>query len=148
MKKQIVLLSLIFFLTHCGFSPIHVKNTNTNFSIENVSYQGDRDLNNFLKTNLEQYKNEKSNRKILIEATSKYEKIILTKNLAGEVTNYKLVAEVIFFIKSTNRKINISEEKIISSMNDKFDEARKERTTKENFARSISNKLASELVID
>tara|TARA_B100001109_G_scaffold90160_1_gene73539 strand:+ start:42 stop:491 length:450 start_codon:yes stop_codon:yes gene_type:complete len=147
-KKHLVLISLIFFLTHCGFSPIYVKNTNTNFSIENVSYKGDRDLNNFLKTNLNQYKDDKSNRKILIEATSEYEKIILTKNTTSEVTNYKLVAKVTFLIKSTNKRINITEEKIISSMDDKFEEARKERTTKQNFARSISNKLISELVIN
>jgi hypothetical protein len=148
MKKQIVLISLIFFITHCGFSPIYIKNTNTNFSIENVSYEGDRDLNNFLKTNLEQYKSEKSNRKILIEATSNYEKIILTKNTASEVTNYKLIAKVTFLIKSTNKKITITEEKIINSMDDKFEESRKERATKQNFARSISSKLISELVID
>ena len=141
-------MSLIFFLTNCGFSPIYVKNTNTNFSIENVNYQGDRELNNFLKTNLNQYKNENSDRKILIEATSEYEKITLTKNAASEVTNYKLIAKVIFLIKSTNKKINITEEKIISSMDDKFEEARKERATKQNFARSISNKLISELVIN
>jgi hypothetical protein len=147
MKKQIVLISLIF-LTHCGFSPIYIKNTNTNFSIENVSYEGDRDLNNFLKTNLEQYKSEKSNRKILIEATSNYEKIILTKNTASEVTNYKLIAKVAFLIKSTNKKINITEEKIINSIDDKFEESRKERAAKQNFARSISSKLISELVID
>ena len=146
-KKHIVLIPLIFFLTNCGFSPIYVKNTNTNFSIENVNYQGDRELNNFLKTNLYQYKNENSDRKILIEATSEYEKITLTKNAASEVTNYKLIAKVIFLIKSTNKKINITEEKIISSLDDKFEEARKERATKENFARSISNKLISELVI-
>ena len=147
-KKHIVLISLIFFLTHCGFSPIYIKNTNTNFSIENVSYKGDRDLNNFLKINLDSYKNRKSDRKILIEATSEYKKTILTKNTASEVTNYKLVANVTFLIKSTNKKINIKEEKIINSMDDKFEEARKERATKENFARSISNKLISELVID
>ena len=98
-KKNIIVISLIFFLTNCGFSPIYIKNTNTNFSIENVSYEGDRDLNNFLKTNLEQYKSQKSNRKILIEATSNYEKIILTKNTASEVTNYKLIAKVTFLIK-------------------------------------------------
>jgi len=147
-KKYIVLMSLIFFLTNCGFSPIYVKNTNTNFSIENVNYQGDRELNNFLKINLNQYKNENSDRKILIEATSEYQKITLTKNAASEVTNYKLIAKVIFLIKSTNKKINITEEKIISSMDDKFEEARKERATKQNFARSISNKLISELVIN
>ena len=147
-KKNIIVISLIFFLTNCGFSPIYIKNTNTNFSIENVNYQGDRDLNNFLKINLDSYKNKKSDRKILIEATSEYEKIILTKNTASEVTNFKLIANVTFLIKSTNKKINITEEKIISSMDDKFEETRKERTVKQNFALSISNKLVSELVIN
>ena len=148
MKKNIIFISLIFFLTHCGFSPIYVKNTNINFSIENINYKGDRDLNNFLKTNLDQYKDNKSDRKILIEATSKYKKITLTKNTASEVTNYKLVAEVTFLIKPTNKKINITEQEIISSMDDKFEETRKERAIKQNFARSISNKLISELVIN
>ena len=147
-KKQIILISLIFFLTHCGFSPIYIKNTNTDFSIESVNYQGDRDLNNFLKINLDNYKNKKSDRKIQIEATSEYKKTVLTKNTASEITNYKLIANVTFLIKSTNKKINITEEKIISSMDDKFEEARKERATKQNFARSISNKLIAELVID
>ena len=147
-KKHIVLISLIFFLTHCGFSPIYVKNTNTNFSIEDVDYQGDRDLNNFLKINLDQYKNKKSDRKILIEDISEYEKTILTKNTASEVTNYELIANVTFLIKSTNKKIIITEEEIISSMDDKFAEARKARATKQNFARSISNKLISELFIN
>ena len=135
MKKHIILISLIFFLTHCCFSPVYIKNTNTDFSIESVNYQGDRDLNNFLKINLNSYKNKKSDRKILIEATSEYKKTIITKNTASEVTNYKLIANVTFFIKSTNKKINITEEKIISSMDDKFEEARKERATKQNFAR-------------
>jgi hypothetical protein len=148
MKKYIIFISLIFFLTHCGFSPIYVKNTNINFSIENVNYKGDRDLNNFLKTNLDQYKDKKSNRKILIEAVSKYEKVILTKNTASEVTNYKLIAKVTFLIKPINKKINITEQEIINSMDDKFEETRKERATKQNFARSISKKLISELVIN
>ena len=148
MKKLVLLISLIFFLAQCGFSPIYVKNTNINFSIENVNYKGDRDLNNFLKTNLAQYKNDKSDMKIFIEAESEYKKIVLTKNTAGEVTNYKLIAKIIFLVKPNNKKINIIEEEIISSMDDKFEEARKERATKENFARSMSNKLISELVIN
>ena len=148
MKKNIIFISLIFFLTHCGFSPVYVKNTNINFSIEDINYKGDRDLNNFIKTNLDQYKDNKSDRKILIETVSKYEKVILTKNSTSEVTNYKLIAKVTFLIKPTNKKINITEQEVISSMDDKFEEARKERAIKENFARLISNKLISELVIN
>ena len=56
-KKNVIILSLIFFLTNCGFTPIYLKNTNVNFSIEQINYTGDRELNNFLKTNLSKYEN-------------------------------------------------------------------------------------------
>ena len=147
-KIKIIFISLIFLLANCGFSPIYVKNTNNNFSIENVIYNGDRELNNFLKTNLNQYKNEGANKKVYIEAISKYEKIILTKNIVGKVTNYKLIAKVTFLIKSTDRKINIFEERVINTMDDKFEEERKEKAIKQSFASSISKKLTSELVIN
>jgi hypothetical protein len=147
-KIKIIFISLIFLLANCGFSPIYVKNTNNNFSIENVIYNGDRELNNFLKTNLNQYKNEGANKKVYIEAISKYEKINLTKNTTGKITNYKLIAEVTFLIKSTGRKINIIEERVINTMDDKFEEARKEKAIKQSFASSISKKLTSELVIN
>ena len=47
-RKNILLISLIFFLTHCGYTPIYLQNTDVNFSIEKVSYTGDREINNFL----------------------------------------------------------------------------------------------------
>ena len=81
-----------------------------------MSYTGDRELNNFLKTNLDQYKNEKVDNKIYIEANSIYKKIILSKDKTGEVTSYQLEAEVIFLIKPLNKKINITEKKIMDSM--------------------------------
>jgi len=148
MKKSIILVSIIFLLTQCGFTPIHLKNKNLNFSIEQISYTGDRELNNFLKTNLDQYKNEKVNNKIYIEANSIYKKIILSKDKTGKVTNYQLEAEVIFLIKPLNKKINITEKKIMDSMSDNFEENRFERSAKQGFASLISGKLISELIVD
>ena len=147
-RKNIIIISLIFFLTNCGFSPIYLKNKEVNFSIQQINYTGDRELNNFLKINLSQYKNEKIDNKIKIETNSIYRKIILSKNEAGEATNYQLQAEVIFLIKPLNKEIKITEKKIMDSKNDKFEEARYERTIKQNFASSISNKLSSELTIN
>ena len=132
----------------CGFTPIHLKNKNLNFSIEKISYTGDRELNNFLKTNLDQYKNKKIGNKIYIEANSIYRKNILSKDGTGEVTNYQLEAEVIFSIKPVNKVIKITEKKIMDSIDDKFEEARNERSIKQSFASSISNKLSSELIIN
>jgi len=147
-RKNIIILSLIFFLNSCGFTPVYIKNKNTNFSIEQINITGDRELNNFLKTNLYQYKNEKVDNKIFIEAVSVYKKIILSKDGTGEVTNYQLEAEVTFLIKPMNKEIKITEKKIMDSINDKFEEARKERSVKQSFASSISNKLSSELIIN
>ena len=146
-KKKLVIISLIFFLTSCGFTPIYLKNTNTNFSIEQVNYTGDRELNNFLKINLNQYKNKNDN-KIFIDVKSTYKKIILSKDSTGKATNYQLEAEVIFLIKTTNKQIKISEKKIMKNMDDKFEESRYEKSVKQNFASSITYKLTSKLIIN
>ena len=145
-KKNIIIVCLILFLNSCGFTPIYLKKNDIKFSIEQVNYSGDRDLNNFLKMNLDQYKNEKIDNKISIDAKSTYKKIILSKDGRGKVTNYQLEAEVIFLIKSIDKEIKIIERKIIDSMDDKFEEARHERTIKQSFASSITNKLTSELI--
>ena len=147
-KKNISLIFIIFFLTNCGFTPVYLKNTNINYSIEQVDYTGDRELNNFLKSNLKKYKNEKIDKKIFIEVNSIYKKNILTKDGTGKITSYELEAVVIFFIQPLNRKIQIIEKKIMNSMDDKFEETRQERIIKQSFVSSISNKLISEININ
>jgi outer membrane lipopolysaccharide assembly protein LptE/RlpB len=147
-RKNITLLFLIFILTSCGFSPIYQNNINLDFSIQNINFKGDRELNNFLKTNLNQYKNEKNINKIDIEVNSVYEKIVLSKSRTGDITNYQLKAEVIFLIKPLNKEIKIMEKRLMNIMDDKFEEARYERSIKQNFAQSIANKLSSELIIN
>jgi hypothetical protein len=146
LKKNIIILFLIVFLSNCGFTPIYIKNNNTNFSIEKIDFTGDRELNNFLKSNLNQYKNKKVDNKIYIEAVSIYEKNILSKNSSGEVTKYQLEAKIVFKIKPSNKEIKITEKKVMNSMSDKFEEGRYERLIKQSFASSISNKLSSKLI--
>ena len=147
-KKNIIFLSLILFLNSCGFTPVYLKNNNVNFSIEQVNFIGDRELNNFLKINLNKYKNEDVNNKIFIEVKSEYNKLILSKDNAGEVTNYQLEANIEFLIKSTNKIIKINEKKIMKNMADKFEETKYEISVKQSFASSITNKFISELVIN
>ena len=148
LKKNIIIISIIFFLANCGFVPVYLNNPDANFSIEQVNYLGDRELNNFLKTNLDKYKNNKSNNKIFIEARSDYRKIVLSKDGTGKVTNYQLEATVIFLIRPNNKEIKITEKKIMDSLTDKFEEVRYERSMKQNFAISISKKLTSEIIIN
>jgi outer membrane lipopolysaccharide assembly protein LptE/RlpB len=147
LKKNIINLFLILFLTNCGFTPIYLEKNNINFSIEQIEYKGDRDFNNFLKVNLDKYKNENDN-KIFLDVNTIYKKNILSKDSTGKITDYQLEIEAIFIVKSTNKKIRISEKKIIDSRDDKFEEIRYEKSIKQSFAYSISSKLISELIIN
>ena len=146
LKKKIIIFTLILFLSNCGFTPIYLDNTKGNFSIEQVNYEGDRELNNFLKLNLNRYKDVNNDNKIFIEANSKYEKIALSKDETGKITSYQLIVEVIFLIKPNNKKIFVTEKKIMDSMDDNFEENRFERSAKQGFASSISSKLISNLI--
>ena len=147
-KKKNLLIFFILFLTNCGFYPIYSQNNNVNFSIEEIKYKGDRDINNFLKINLNKYKNSKLENKIFIDVESFYEKNIFNKDGTGKIKDYELKVEVIFLISSKNKKIKITEKKIMKNFEDKIEEARYEKSIKENFASSISTKLISELIIN
>jgi len=147
-KKKNLLIFFILFLTNCGFYPIYSQNNNVNFSIEEIKYKGDRDINNFLKINLNKYKNSKLENKIFIDVESFYEKNIFNKDGTGKIKDYELKVEVIFLISSKNKKIKITEKKIMKNFEDKIEEARYEKSIKENFASSISTKLIYELIIN
>ncbi|MDA9599858.1 hypothetical protein N9R92_01635, partial [Candidatus Pelagibacter sp.] len=108
------------------------KNNNNNFSIEEINFSGERELNNFLKIGLMRYQNS-SDKKFFIDVESEFSKIILTKDITGKDTNYELIANVTFKLES-NKKFEFSEKKIIENLNDNFEQTKQERSIKQIFA--------------
>ena len=135
---------VLIVLTGCGFAPMYSKNNN-NFSIEQINFSGERELNNFLKIGLIRYQNS-SDKKFFIDVESEFSKNIITKDKTGKATNYELIANVTFNIESI-KKIEYSEKKIIENLNDNFEQTKKERSVKQIFATSIINKLINQLSI-
>ena len=143
-KKFTIVIALII-LTGCGFAPMHSKKNNSNFSIEQINFSGERELNNFLKIGLSRYKSS-NDKKFFIDVESEFSKNIITKDKTGKATNYELIANVTFNIESI-KKIEYSEKKIIENLNDNFEQTKKERSVKQIFATSIINKLINQLNI-
>jgi len=143
-KKFTIVIALII-LTGCGFAPMHSKKNNSNFSIEQINFSGERELNNFLKIGLSRYKSS-NDKKFFIDVESEFSKNIITKDKTGKATNYELIANVTFNIESI-KKIEYSEKKIIDKSNDNFEQTKKERAVKQIFATSIINKLINQLSI-
>ncbi len=151
MYKKFILFFILFnFISHCGFTPIYSNKTNLNFSITSTEFEGEKIINIFLKNNLNQYKNNKHDRKFKIKIKTEYNKNILSKNKSAATTNFQLTFNAEFQIISNDKIIkilNVSEKVIMDNINDDFEEQKNERIAKQNFASSATNKLLTEISI-
>ena len=148
MFKKISLIFVILFLMNCGFTPIHNFQNKNNISIKNLVFNGgDRNLNIFLKRNLERYQNTNSSNAFIINSNIKYEKNIISKNAKGIATKYELKAVANFKIEYENNITNTSYKEIFTMdhIDDNFENKKYEKSIKENFANSIAKKLILKL---
>ena len=145
-KKFTFLLIIIFSTANCGFTPIYSNKNNNNISIEKLNFNGDRTLNNYLKSNLNRYKNNnEATKKISLIVATDYQKNTLSKDLTGAVNRYELVAEVVFTIMPNNQILVFGQRKIMENMNNKSDEKDFETSTKQIFANIIVDNLILDL---
>jgi len=144
-RKFKILLLIIFFAPSCGFTPIYSSKNIENISIEQLGFNGDRTLNNYLRSNLNRYKKRDSEKKIFLEVDTNYQKNILSKDATGKIYEYQLVAEVIFIINQDKKKLIFTHKRNMKNMEDKSDERNYEVSTKQSFANLITQELITKL---
>ena len=150
MKKIIILILMFNIVSHCGFTPLYSNMSEVNFSISSIEFEGDRTINNFLKTNLAKFKSDRNSKIFAIKIRSNYKKNVLSKNKAAETTNFELSTDntfTIFLNGEVIKELKMSEKEIMDNIDDDFEEAKNERIVKQNFASSMTNKLITELSI-
>jgi len=149
-KKFLILIISFNLISHCGFAPLYSNKSDVNFSITSIEFEGDKELNNFLKNGLNKFTNNESEKKYIIKINSNYSKNVLSKNKAAETTNFELSTNTTFQILSNNKilkEFKISEKKIMDNIDDDFEEQKNEKIAKQNFASSMTNKLVTEISI-
>jgi len=144
MQNKIICLIILIFLNACGYTPLYQNNNNLNFSIEITDMEGDRKVNEAIKSNLRRF-SKKSNEKINYEIKIKTNltKKTISKNKTGTISQIKLITKVTFIIKSNEleQTFLFSEEFNIKKNNETIDEKEYEDNIKENMGTSISEKL-------
>ena len=146
LKKIIIILLSTLYLTSCGFTPIYSKK-NLDFQINNIQFEGDREIKAILLSNLSAYKTKEKDRynyDLNIKSEKKVE--IASKNTKGEATVYKIninsTVEVFLDDKLlltkhyNNSSIYSSEKKII-----------KMKEVESRNLSNLSSKLASEIIL-
>jgi hypothetical protein len=148
MKKIIIIYLFLLLLQSCGYVPMYANNQKVDFYIEEIKFDdGDRDLSNYLKNNLNAYFVIKGTKKYKIDTSIDYTKNSISKNSKGDTVEYELIAIVRFEITSEDfsKELVIKENLKMNNFSDEFEERQYEKTIKQNMARSISSKLLTQI---
>ncbi len=146
MKKKIILIIIILFLTnYCGFTPKYAGYGGIDYKLNINKVLGDRELNNYIKSQLKRFENKKtSDLKIInIDIVSSFEKKAIARNTKGNITRYDLVAKVeVNLISKDNAKIIAFKESFkIDKIEDSVEENNYILIVKKDFAKRIIDKL-------
>ena len=146
MLKKTFILIFFLFVCSCGYQPIYSKKNiaNNSFSINELQFEGDRNINLIMKKILNDYKLTKKDRNFKLKINSNSEKVILAKNLAGDPIDFKIKVIITVEISSKGVKKNtlqIEEDFQYSNINNNFNLKRYEKEIKNNLAEASANQL-------
>ena len=145
-KKNFIKIIFIFLLASCGYSPMLSTMDNKILNIEVVGHEGDKEINQVLRSKFKIHRNE-NEELIKISINSSYKKKDLSKNLTGKVEDYKIETTTSFIV-SRNKKEKIfsfSEEYTIKNFDDDFEERNYEKKIRRNVANINYQKLMLQL---
>ncbi len=145
-KKNFIKIIFIFLLASCGYSPMLSTVNNKILNIEVVSHEGDKVINQVLRSKLKIHRNE-NEELIKISINSSYNKKDLSKNLTGKVEDYKIKATTSFIVSRNKNEKNFSfsEEYTIKNFDDDFEERNYEKKIRRNVANINYQKLILQL---
>ena len=147
-KKFIILTALFIMLNNCGYVPLYLG-SNSKFSVQIIKQNGDRDINNLLKSNLKRFSNKSEATKVNYELiiNSLYAKNIIAKNAKGKSTDYQLRIDVNFKINTEGKTkiVNFTETFNMKGQDNNFDEKEYESIIKKNMVNTIVQKLILQL---
>ena len=145
---------LIINLNSCGYAPVYKLNDNIDFRIQTIKFEGDRAVNNFLKSKFARYSSSFLDKgdEFVLDIKTDYIKTALSKDSTGEVSVYQLELSVIIktttinsenledFKEVTNQYI-FREEFLLKNDNNKFQETKEENSIKQNLTSTIFDKF-------
>ena len=153
MKKKIFTFLLFLFLSSCGYEATYsLKNRAIYaFSISELVLTGDRQINLKIKQLLNPYNNPKSEKEknFMLNVSSSSEKIITTKDAAGDAVKFKneITVKVQVFLDGKNTSnLVIKESFIYDNNSDTFELKTYEKQIKDNLAETAVNKILFKLV--
>ena len=150
LKKIFFIILSLNLLTHCDYKPVYSKQNNVGLKIMISGFTGDKDINNFIASNVNRSSKNDSNDIVKINFNTIYTKKVLAKNSAGTITDYQSDVVTTFVIRKDDNTENfvVRDKFNFKKMTDKYEEKNYELNIKRNLANSISQKLILRLAVN
>lgn len=146
LKKLSIIFIIPLLFYGCGYTALYTDIKNQNINIKVIESTGDREMNNYLIKNLKKYTGNEG-KTYSISFDTEYSILDNSKNLEGSISSNKLLTITKFTVKENglSKIITIKEDIIIKNLNNNFEKKNYEKSIKENFSKSIINKLILQL---
>tara|TARA_B100000768_G_C11240821_1_gene359449 strand:+ start:860 stop:1324 length:465 start_codon:yes stop_codon:yes gene_type:complete len=150
MLKKTCAITLFLLLTSCGYEAIHSKKNSINydFSVSELTLNGDRDVNLKIKEKINNYTLNKKNKDFILKISSTAEKKIIAKNISGDPTSFKSTVIIniqIFMNNSLKNNLKLVESFDYDNDTNKLNLKRYEKEIKTNLAENAAEKLIYKL---
>ena len=150
MQKKIITFFLLLLLPSCGYDAIYSKKNsmNYNFSISELNFIGDREVNLRIKQRLNNYTLNQSNKDFKVKIYSTSTKVISAKNTSGDATSFRNTVTTSVEVSMNGKFKNsfiIDEGFNYNIINNRFSLKRYEREIKNNLAQTVTDKIIFKL---
>ena len=150
MLKKTFTLILLLLLTSCGYEAIHSKKNSVNydFSISELTFVGERNVNLKIKEKLNNYILNKKDKNFILKISSSTEKVVIAKNTSGDPTNFQntiIVNVEVLMGDNFKNSFRFIENFKYSNIKNKLDLKKYENDIKNNLAETITYKLVYKL---
>ena len=150
MLKKTFTLILLLLLTSCGYEAIHSKKNSVNydFSISELTFVGERNVNLKIKEKLNNYILNKKDKNFILKISSSTEKVVIAKNTSGDPTNFQstiIVNVEVLMGDNFKNSFRFIENFKYSNIKNKLDLKKYEKDIKNNLAETITYKLVYKL---
>jgi len=145
-KFLIPLVLILLFLSACGYTPIFSQKDIT-FNVKNIKLTGNKIVKQTINGKLSNYKNNfdvKNQIDLILDGTQNV--VIITKNVKGEATSYKVTVDV--KIKVIFENNNSFEKTFIKSTTyNAVERASELKTTENKLTSDLSIQIANEIIL-
>ena len=146
MQKKIFSFLFLFLLSSCGYETTYSKKNllNYDFSISEINFTRDREVNVKMKEKLNNYIINKKNKNFKVDILSFVTKAVSAKNISGDATSFKSAVSIKVDLVMNNKLKNnfiISESFNYNNNSNKFNLKTYEKNIKNNLTETITEKL-------